>query len=203
MLATEDLPVVGICLDITVASSRDHAADYVQNEYGRLDILVNNAGVWLESESASIGAQTDVTATPEDILRLTFETNFFGTVLLTQRLVPLLRAAPAGRIVNVSSIHGSIAMQTNPKSPIYRASPFAYSTSKTALNAFTVHLARELKDTQVKVNMVHPGWVKTRMGGNAAVLDESDGARCSIHYATLDANGPTGGFFQWGDAIPF
>ena len=189
-------------MDITVASSRDHAADYVQNEYGRLDILVNNAGVWLESESASIGA-LNVTATPEDILRLTFETNFFGTVLLTQ-LVPLSRAAPAGRIVNVSSIHGSIAMQTNPELPIYRASPFAYSTSKTALNAFTVHLARELKDTQVKVNMVHPGWVKTRMGGNAAVLDEYPMVpMCSIHYATLDANGPTGGFFQWGDAIPF
>ena len=82
--------------------------------------------------------------TPE-VLRKTFETNFFAVVALTQALLPLIRKSPAGRIVNLSSILGSLTLHSDPKSPIYAMKGFAYDASKTALNAFTVHLAHELQ----------------------------------------------------------
>jgi NAD(P)-dependent dehydrogenase (short-subunit alcohol dehydrogenase family) len=92
-----------------------------------------------------------------EILRETFETNFFGTVGLTQCLLPLLLKAPAARIVNVSSILGSLTPHSDPASSIYPHKVFAYDASKTAINAFTVHLARELTDSPIKVNSAHSG----------------------------------------------
>ena len=80
---------------------------------------------------------------------------------------------------------------------------FAYDASKTALNAFTVHLAQELKSTAIKVNSAHPGWVKTDMGGNAAPMELADGGKTSVQLATLADNGPTGGFFHLGDPLPW
>jgi len=138
-----------------------------------------------------------------DILLETFDTNFFGTVALTQRLLPLLYRAPAGRIVNVSSILGSLTLHSDPASPIYSHKVFAYNASKTALNAFTVHLAHELRKTPIKVNSAHPGWVKTEMGGEGADLDISEGGKTSVWLATLRANGPTGGYFHRKEPIPW
>jgi NAD(P)-dependent dehydrogenase (short-subunit alcohol dehydrogenase family) len=137
------------------------------------------------------------------ILRETFETNFFGTVALTQRLLPLIRKSTAGRIVNVSSIMGSLTLHSDPTSSIYPHKVFAYDSSKTALNAFTVHLAHELRDTPIKVNSAHPGWVKTDLGGAGADLDVSEGGKTSAWLATLPANGPTGGYFHLGQPLPW
>jgi NAD(P)-dependent dehydrogenase (short-subunit alcohol dehydrogenase family) len=115
----------------------------------------------------------------------------------------LLRKSDAGRIVNLSSILGSLTLHADPASPIYAAKAFAYDASKTALNAFTVHLAQELRDTAIKVNSAHPGWVKTDMGGAGADFDVETGGRTSVELATLPEDGPTGGFFHLGQRLPW
>jgi NAD(P)-dependent dehydrogenase (short-subunit alcohol dehydrogenase family) len=115
----------------------------------------------------------------------------------------LLKKSPAGRIVNLSSILGSLTLHADPKSPIYNAKSFAYDASKTALNAFTVHLAYELRDTHIKVNSAHPGWVKTDMGGDQAPMELSEGSKTSVALATLPDNGPTGGYFHMGKPLPW
>ncbi len=148
-------------------------------------------------------ARQTTSTTSAEVLHETFDTNFFGVIELTQALLPLIRKAPAGRIVNLSSILGSLTLHATPKSPIYEAKAFAYDASKAALNAFTVHLAHELKDTKIKVNSAHPGWVKTDMGTDAAPMEIPDGAKTSVRLATLPADGPTGGYFHMGDALPW
>jgi NAD(P)-dependent dehydrogenase (short-subunit alcohol dehydrogenase family) len=194
-----------IAFDITDPKSHQHAFHYFFSRYGKLDILVNNAGIWRESADAS-GYAPDTNRTssvPLDILRETFETNFFATVALTQALVPLIRRAPAGRIVNVSSILGSLTLHSDQHSAIYAYKVFGYDASKTALNAFTVQLAHELRDTKIKVNSAHPGWVKTDMGGAGADLDITEGGKTSALLATLADDGPTGGFFHLGQSVPW
>jgi NAD(P)-dependent dehydrogenase (short-subunit alcohol dehydrogenase family) len=124
-------------------------------------------------------------------------------VALTQTLLPLLRQASAGRIVNLSSILGSLALHADPHSEIYHAKAMAYDSSKTALNAWTVHLAYELRDETIKVNSAHPGWVQTDMGGSKAPVSLIDGAKTSVLLATLPADGPSGGFFHMGEPLPF
>lgn len=172
---------------------------YLDKRWGRLDILVNNAGESREDPFAGPNAAT----VPEGVLRGTFETNFFAVVRLTQALLPLLRRSAAGRIVNVSSILGSLTLHSDPKSPIASAKALAYNASKTALNAFTIHLASQLADTPIKVNSAHPGWVKTALGGEQAPVEVADGARTSVGLALLDAQGPTGGFFYEGNPLPW
>jgi NAD(P)-dependent dehydrogenase (short-subunit alcohol dehydrogenase family) len=192
-------------LDVADTSTHAETCRVLKQRHGKLDILVNNAGIWRESAtSSSYVPDTDRTSTlPVDILRETFETNFFGTVALTQHLLPLIRKAPAGRIVNVSSILGSLTLHSDPGSAIYPHKVFAYDASKTALNAFTVHLAHELRDTSIKVNSAHPGWVRTEMGGEGADLDISEGGKTSALLATLPADGPTGGYFHMGQSLPW
>lgn len=138
-----------------------------------------------------------------ELLHKIFETNFFSQVALTRTLLPLIRNSPTGRIVNLSSILGSLTLHSDPNSPIYHAKSFAYDASKTALNAFTVHLAYEFRDTRIKVNSAHPGWVKTDMGGPQATLPLSEGGKTSAALATLPDSGPTGGYFHLGQPLPW
>ena len=107
------------------------------------------------------------------------------------------------RLVNLSSVLGSLTLHSDPSSPIYAKKSFAYDASKTALNAFTVHLAQELRNTKVEVNSAHPGWVKTDMGGGAAPMELSEVGRTSVQLATLPNDGPTGGFFHLGETLPW
>lgn len=171
---------------------------HLEKNYGRLDALVNNAGMSREE----LGGK-NASSVSGDVLRETFETNVFAVVRLTQTLLPLLRKAPAGRIVNLSSILGSLTLHATPDSPIAFAKSLAYNASKAALNAFTIHLADELKGTNVKVNSAHPGWVKTELGGPNAPMEIGDSARTSVRLATLGADGPNGGFFHENDALPW
>jgi NAD(P)-dependent dehydrogenase (short-subunit alcohol dehydrogenase family) len=190
--------------DVTRADDHRAAFRHLEARYGKLDILVNNAGVQLEdTDYGAAGGFNTVTSVTPEVLRRTFDTNFFAVVALTQTLLPLVRKAPAGRIVNLSSILGSLTLHADPSSPIYAMKAFAYDASKTALNAFTVHLAQQLRGTKIKVNSAHPGWVKTDMGGPAAPLEVSEGARTSIQLATLPDDGPTGGYFHLGRPIPW
>jgi NAD(P)-dependent dehydrogenase (short-subunit alcohol dehydrogenase family) len=190
-------------LDVTSEADRKAAAKYFEKEFGRLDILINNAGVMIDPRGSGGWAANATSTTPSSILHETFETNFFSVVALTQALLPLLRKSDAGRIVNLSSILASLTLHATPGSPIYDAKTFAYDASKSALNAFTIHLAHELRDTAIKVNSAHPGWVKTEMGGEGAQMEIVDGAKTSVELATLPADGPTGGYFHMGETLPW
>ena len=188
-----------IHFDITKPADYKEAYRYFDKNYGRLDILINNAGVAKED---LFGGNRTSTTSPE-VLHATFDTNFFGAIEITQTLLPLIRKSPAGRIVNLSSILASLTLHADPKSTIYDAKSFAYDASKSALNAFTIHLAYELRGTKIKVNSAHPGWVKTDMGGDQAPMELSEGGKTSAELATLAADGPTGGCFHLGKAIPW
>jgi NAD(P)-dependent dehydrogenase (short-subunit alcohol dehydrogenase family) len=190
--------------DVTRPEDDKEIARFLEDRYGKLDILVNNAGVALEEADfgAPGGFNTTPTVKPE-ILRQVFETNFFAVVQLTQTLLPLIRKSPAGRIVNLSSILGSLTLHADPKSDIYAMKSFAYDASKTALNAFTVHLAQALQGTPIKVNSAHPGWVKTDIGGQSAPTEVSEGGKTSVQLATLPDDGPTGGYFHRGQPLPW
>ncbi|MDG3006404.1 SDR family oxidoreductase [Paludisphaera mucosa] len=190
--------------DVTRPEDHREIARFLADRYVKLDVLVNNAGIMLDDADfgAPGGVNTTTTVKPE-ILRKVFETNFFSVVALTQELLPLIRKSPAGRIVNLSSVLASLTLHADPKSPIYNMKGFAYDASKTALNAFTVHLAQALIETPIKVNSAHPGWVKTDMGGEAAPMELSEGGKTSVQLATLPDDGPTGGFFHLGETLPW
>ncbi|PYK09355.1 MAG: short-chain dehydrogenase [Verrucomicrobia bacterium] len=200
-LRDEGVTAEGLGFDVTKSQDHQKAYEYFAKNYDRLDILVNNAGVLKESQAGSGPNQTS--AVPLEILRETFETNFFAPVALTQKLLPVIRKAPAGRIVNVSSILGSLTLHSNPNSPIYAFKTFAYDASKAALNAFTIHLAHELRDSKIKVNSAHPGWVKTEMGGPNAPMEPSEGGKTSAQLATVADDGPNGGFLHLGQPLPW
>jgi NAD(P)-dependent dehydrogenase (short-subunit alcohol dehydrogenase family) len=196
--------VEAVRFDVTRPEDLREISRHLEARYGKLDILVNNAGVMLDEGDFGVpgGFNTTTTVTPE-VLRRTFETNFFAVVALTQDLLPLIRKAPAGRIVNLSSVLGSLTLHSDPSSPIYDKKAFAYDASKTVLNAFTVHLAQALRGTKIKVNSAHPGWVKTEMGGSAAPMEVSEGGKTSVQLATLPDDGPTGGYFHLGEPLPW
>ena len=195
-LQAEGLQVEAIAIDVANDASIAQAAQDVTRRHGRLDILVNNAGVLRDDAQRKPSEQSWST------WRETFDTNVFGVVATTQAFLPLLRQAPAARIVNVSSLLGSVAANNDPASPIYDIKLPAYNVSKSAVNAWTVQLAHELKDTAIKVNAVHPGSVKTDMNA-AGDLDVADGARTSVRMALLDADGPTGGFVFFEETLPW
>jgi NAD(P)-dependent dehydrogenase (short-subunit alcohol dehydrogenase family) len=197
-LKREGINAEAILFDALNPATFQDVCKFIASKYGKLDILVNNAGVALGplfGNNASTASQ--------DLLKRTFDVNFFAVIELTQVLLPLIRKSPAGRIVNLASILGSLGVHQMPDSPIAGAKELAYNASKTALNAFTVHLADELKDTNIKVNSAHPGWVKTDMGGAEAPLEVSEGGKTSVQLATLPADGPSGGFFHLGEALPW
>lgn len=205
--AAERLHALGADTDVIkfdVSSQEDWQAayDYFNSRYGRLDILVNNAAAAVGSFPGD-GPQYWASEVPVDLLRTIFETNFFAQVGLTNTLLPLIRKSDAGRIVNISSILGSLALHADPQSPIYSSKHLAYDASKTALNAYTIHLAWELRDTSIKVNSAHPGWVKTEMGGANAPMELREGARTAVALGTLPEDGPTGGFFHMGEPLPW
>jgi len=197
-LKSEGIDAQAVKLDVVNPADAKAVAEKIEKDFGKLDILVNNAGISLDP----IGGNT-TSSTSEETLRKTFETNFFAVVAVTQALLPLLKKSEAGRIVNVSSILASLTLHATEGSPIYEAKMFAYNTSKAALNAFTIHLAHELKGTKIKVNSAHPGWVKTDMGTDAAPMEIVDGAKTEVELATLAADGPTGGYFHLGETLPW
>lgn len=196
-LQAEGLPVEAIALDVTDAKSIAAAVAEVREKYGRLDILVNNAGIIVDEFGRAPSEQT------LDTWRTTFDTNLFALVAVTQAFLPLLKAAPAGRIVNVSSILGSIALHKDPSSPIYDFKVPAYNVSKSAVNAWTVQLAYELRDTPLKVNTIHPGYVKTDMNQGQGEIDIPEGAKSSVELALIGPDGPNGSFSHLGQELPW
>ncbi|OWQ90116.1 short-chain dehydrogenase [Roseateles terrae] len=199
-LVSEGLDVEAVVLDVTDARSIEAAAAGIGQRYGRLDILVNNAAIRLESYGRRPSQQ------PLTQWHQTFATNLFGVVAVTQALLPLLQRAPAARIVNVSSLLASLGTHSDPASYAYsdmfKSLP-AYSASKSALNAWTVHLAYELRETPIKVNAVHPGYTRTDMNDGAGDLEPRQGASTSVRMALLGPDGPTGQYVHLGRQIPW
>ncbi|WP_444901618.1 SDR family oxidoreductase [Microbulbifer sp. SSSA007] len=192
-------PLDTIELDITKANDRARAAQKIAEQYGRLDILVNNAGVIVEGEWAQNNSETVSQAD----LQTTFDINLFAQIGLTQELLPLLKKSKAGRIVNVSSILGSLAVNADVESGWSAVKPFAYNASKAALNMFTVSLSQSLAETNIKVNSAHPGWVKTDLGTSAAPMEVTDGASTVVDLALIDGDGPNGQFVHLGEEQPW
>lgn len=199
LLVAEGINAKGVMIDVTKNEDVQKLTQQLSEEYGRLDILVNNAGI---IQGESFQGNSTLSVTLKDMMD-TFNANFFGVVNLTQQLLPLLKKSDAGRIVNLSSILASLSLHADDTSPIYGSKSFAYNASKTALNQFTVHLAAALKDTNIKVNSVHPGWVKTDMGGDIAPMSVKVGAKTSVDLATLDDDGPTGKYIHLGKELPW
>ena len=183
-----DSKIVYHQLDITDQDSIDKLQTYVKKEFGRLDVLVNNAGIYLDQGISVF----DLSAKE---LQKTLDVNLFGAFRLSQAFIPMMRSQKYGRVINVSSGMGSLEEMGGMNA--------AYKVSKTALNALTRVFAGELLNTNIKVNAMCPGWVRTRMGGPAAPRSLEQGVDTIIWLATLPEDGPSGGYFRDREPIPW
>ncbi|QTK81931.1 MULTISPECIES: SDR family oxidoreductase [Agrobacterium] len=186
-LTQAGLAVEAIELDLNREETVRVAAAAISARHGRLDILVNNAGV-VDAEDGPPSVATVGAA------RRLMETNFLGTLAVTQVMLPLLHKSSAGRIVNLATTLGSLTVNGDPTSPYYEARLIGYNASKAALNMLTVQLAAELKGSSIVVNSVAPGYVKTDLTGGNGYMTPEEGARLPVQYALLDDNAVSGRF---------
>ncbi|MBW4607620.1 MAG: SDR family oxidoreductase [Hassallia sp. WJT32-NPBG1] len=193
--AEHNIDARAVQLDVTDNSTIEAAAKHIESEFGKLDILVNNAGIALDRIPPS---QLDI-----EVLRRTYDTNFFGVFAVIKAMLPLLRKSEAGRIVNMSSGLASLAQNTDPNYEYAQMKLLAYNSSKTALNAMTIQFAHELKDTPIKVNSADPGYVATDINANSGPRTVEQGATAPVRLATLPSDGPTGGFFDENGVVPW
>ncbi|MEU1302278.1 SDR family oxidoreductase [Streptomyces shenzhenensis] len=179
-------------LDVTDTATADLAAKRIEEEAGRLDILVNNAGISTPWQPPS--------QTPLDDMRRSFETNVLGVITVTNAMLSLLRRSEAARIVNISSVIGSLTAAAENHDPTGAfpdgsfPNTLGYPVSKTAVNVLTVMYANELRDEGILVNAVSPNWVPTDANGHTGLLTLEQGARLPVTMATLPDGGPTGTF---------
>ncbi|HFZ8993481.1 TPA: SDR family oxidoreductase [Citrobacter freundii] len=186
-----------VMLDVNDPSSVDLAAKKLSEMPGGLDILVNNAGIMSTEDGAP--SVTDMI-----VVRKTFETNFFGALYVTQKMLPLIKKSRAGRIVNISSGLGSLALNQDDAWTFAENKLIGYNASKAALNMMTVQLAWELRNTNIKVNSANPNFTNTELlpdttGGRPV----EDAAREPVRLTLLPDDGPTGGFFEDGESLPW
>jgi NAD(P)-dependent dehydrogenase (short-subunit alcohol dehydrogenase family) len=195
-------------LDVTDQASIAAAAERVRNELGRLDVLVNNAAIsntrLRPGESVvEYSKSTRPSNVSLDEVRAVWETNVFGVLAVTQAMLPLLREAPAARIVNVSSGVGSLTRNSNPAFPYRPIFGPVYPASKTALNAMTLAMAIELESTGIKVNAACPGFTKTNLNNYEGTQTVEEGAREAVRLALLGPDGPTGTFSNADGPLPW
>jgi NAD(P)-dependent dehydrogenase (short-subunit alcohol dehydrogenase family) len=195
-LKEEGLDVQFIELDLGRPETLRDAAAWIEKHAGKLDVLVNNAGITSTGDGSP--AKADI-----DAVRRVFETNFFGTLAVTQAMLPLVRKSEAGRIVNVSSGLGSITLNGDPAWEFASVKFLGYNASKAALNMLTVQLAAELRDTPIKVNSANPGFTATDLNQHRGYQTIEQGAAEAIRLALLPEDGPTGGFFDSSGANPW
>lgn len=187
-LKRQELPVVYHRCDVNHAASIEELTEFIEGEFGRCDILINNAGIFPDAPAAGNMDWPSVFETSLEKIREAMETNVYGPVLLCQALVPLMKKNNYGRIVNLSSGMGQLT-EMNGHCPAYRI-------SKTAINALTRIVADEVKNHNILVNSMCPGWVKTDMGGPGATRAVGEGADTAVWLATLPDQGPRGKFFR-------
>lgn len=183
-LKSEGLTVSVVRLDVDEEAAARRAVAEVTKAFGACDVLVNNSAVLIDKGGFE-GSLLDLSV---ETLRKTMETNLVGPLRMIQAVVPGMREKGYGRIVNLSSGAGQLSDM--------RSGFPAYRMSKAALNALTRITAAELKGTNIKVNAVCPGWVRTDMGGPNADRSVEEGADTPVWLATLPDNGPTSGFFR-------
>jgi NAD(P)-dependent dehydrogenase (short-subunit alcohol dehydrogenase family) len=177
--------VEAIQIDVTSTTSIEAASKQIDS----LDVLINNAGI-------SGGIPQVALQTTTDTIREVFDTNFFGVINVTKAFLDTLKKSTEPRIVNVTSGLGSLTLHSDPNWKYYKVKSAAYGPSKSALNAYTIVLAYELKDTAFKVNAVDPGYTATDFNHHSGPGTVEDAAARVVKYATIDQNGPTGGFFS-------
>jgi NAD(P)-dependent dehydrogenase (short-subunit alcohol dehydrogenase family) len=187
----------GVPLDVTDDASVVAAARLLEERTGRLDVLVNNAGV-------TGGMPQEPTKVSPDQVRLVVETNVIGVMRTINAMLPLLRRSASPRIVNMSSGVGSLTRQSATDAEL-TTGPIsgAYSPSKTYLNAVTLQYAKELRDTNILINLACPGFVATDLNGFRGVRTPEQGAAIAIRLATLPNDGPSGGYFEDAGTIPW
>ena len=170
-LKKEGLNVVFLQLDVTDEESIKLAAKYIEGEFGRLDVLINNAGIYIDRNYRGLDA---------DICKIkeTLETNTYGPLRVSKAFIPIMQKNNYGRIINISSRQGVLRGMAG-RAPGYRI-------SKAALNAVTRILASELEGTNILVNSVIPGHVRTDMGGPDAELSVEEGADTPVWLAIGD-----------------
>lgn len=193
-LAESGRSVSTVSLDLLDQASIDAAARSVAEAFGRLDILVNNAGIFDPTDGPPDAASLDA-------VRRVMNTNFFGTLAVTQAMLALLRKSPAARIVNLASSLGSLSVNSDPSSPYYAARFIGYNASKAALNMLTIQLHEILKDSGIAVNSVSPGFVKTDLTGQGFMTPE-EGARLPVLFALGQRDG-SGGFHEPDGVTPW
>ncbi|HEX7814393.1 SDR family oxidoreductase [Dyella sp.] len=195
-LAAQGLVSEPLLVDLNDLEGMPQAARAIEDKYGRLDILVNNAGIVDPDDGAPSAGM------PEAARRI-MDTNFIGTLAVTQAMLPLLRTSQAARIVNVSSSLGSLTLNGDPDSPYYAVRLIGYNASKAALNMLTVQLAAELRDTNIVVNSVSPGYVATDLNGHSGPMSVQDGARLPVKYALLGDDAVSGRFVEPDGSTPW
>lgn len=188
-LCAEGIDASCIQLDLTDMATIRAAAAAIETECGRLDVLVNNAGITDRADGPPSSASLEA-------VRRLFDTNFFGTLAVTQAMLPLLRRSQSGRIVNVSSGLGSLGNNSDPGWEFARVKLIGYNASKAALNMLTVQLAAELRDAGIKVNAADPGFTATDLNDHRGYQTVTEGAAPVVRLALLPDDGPTGGYFS-------
>jgi len=194
-LQAEGFDATAVVLDVTKPQAAREAAKTVETKFGQIDVLINNAGIALE-RAGVIDADLEK-------FRATYETNVIGVVAVTQAFLPLLKKSKAGRIVNVSSGLGSLALRQDPQSMYAQVMAAAYNSSKSALNMLSVILAQELAGTAIKVNIADPGYTATDINANQGTQTVQEGTEAIVRLATLDADGPTGQYFDRHGTVPW
>ncbi len=195
-LKTEGIDAQYVELDVTKPETIKAAAEAIGAKYGKLDILINNAGVVAQGDGPPSVAD------PEAV-RQVLEVNFFGVLAVTQAMLPLVRKAPSGRIVMVSSGLGSLTWNADPQWAFAAIKPLGYNGSKAILNMLSVQLAWELRDTPVKVNTVNPGYTATDLNSNSGHQSIAEGAAETVRQALVPDDAPSGGFFETGGIVPW
>jgi NAD(P)-dependent dehydrogenase (short-subunit alcohol dehydrogenase family) len=192
-LGSQSLVAQSLRLDLDDLSNVEAAAATIRSEHGKLDILVNNAGIFDFADAPPSSASIDA-------VRRVMEINFIGALAVTQAMLPLLKEAPAGRIVNLSSSLGSLTLNADPSSTYYSQRFIGYNASKAALNMLTIQLSEELRSTSIVVNSVSPGFVKTDLTGYGNMTPE-EGAKLPVLYAL--SGDQTGAFVEPNGTTPW
>lgn len=197
-----ELEKIGLenCTLLEIDISNEGSIDEAAKEFGKhnevLDILINNAGILGPRPSK------ENPLTLKDV-REVFETNFFGTIAVTEAFMPYLKKSSLPVIENITSDLSSLTMHQDPEWLLYKAKSISYGPSKTALNAYTVALAYEYKDLGFKINCVTPRWTSTDFNGNSGGKSAAENCINLAKYAMLDQNGPTGKFFGEHGELPW
>jgi len=199
---------IAVQLDVTDAASIAAATERIRTEIGRLDLLVNNAGISNTTKGdmslVEYGKVSQASNASLDEIRAVWETNVFGVLAVYQAMLPLLRESSDARIVNVSSGVGSLTLNADPAYPYHLYFGPIYPASKTALNGITLAMMVELESTDIKVNLVSPGFTSTNLNGYEGAESVEDGSREVVRVALLGPEGPTGTFTRWdNNTIPW